>query len=204
MDRELGANGLPSDDGFSLVELMVVMAIMGVIVTAFLGLMASVQQALVRETNRSTTMDQARLAMEAIDREVRSGSIMCVSSDYYTLTLYGPNAYTTTSSNRWVQYQVDPVNDILQRRAYTSSWGSWRKIATGIVNTTPSGTTNVPFYPDTASQYTSTSGASRLVDLTLMVNSDPNDTTSSTTTLTSAVAIRNQDPNLSCSSIPAG
>jgi prepilin-type N-terminal cleavage/methylation domain-containing protein len=206
MNRPAPLARLAEDRGFSLIELMVVLAVMGLVMTAFLGLLASVQRSLVRETNRSTTMDQARLAMEGIDRQVRSGSIMCVpttgTSPYYTLTLYGPNAYSTSSSaNRWVQYRVQ--SQTLQRRQYTSSWSSWRTVATGIVNSTPSGTTNVPFLPDTASQYASTSGASRLVNVTFIVNSQTSDTTSSSSKLQSAIAIRNQDATLSCS-IPSG
>jgi len=208
MNRRAPLTRLADDRGFSLIELMVVLSVMGLIMTAFLGLLASVQRSLVRETNRSTTMDQARLAMEGIDRQVRSASILCVpttgTSPYYTLTLYGPNAYSTSSSaNRWVQYRVQ--SQTLQRRQYiTSSWTSWRTVATGIVNSTPSGTTNVPFLPDTASQYASTSGASRLVNVTFIVNSQTSDTTSSSSKLQSAIAIRNQDATLSCSSIPAG
>jgi prepilin-type N-terminal cleavage/methylation domain-containing protein len=209
MNRPAPLARLADDRGFSLIELMVVLAVMGVIMTAFLGLLASVQRSLVRETNRSTTMDQARLAMEGIDRQVRSGSIVCFpttgTSLYYTLALYGPNAYSTSSSsNQWVEYQVVVLSDELQRRQYTSSWSSWRTVATGIVNSTPSGTTNVPFLPDTASQYASTSGASRLVNVTFIVDSQPSDTTSSSSKLQSAIAIRNQDATLSCSSIPSG
>jgi prepilin-type N-terminal cleavage/methylation domain-containing protein len=206
MNRPAPLARLAEDRGFSLIELMVVLAVMGLVMTAFLGLLASVQRSLVRETNRSTTMDQARLAMEGIDRQVRSASIMCVpttgTNPYYMLTLYGPNAYSTSSSaNRWVQYRVQ--SQTLQRRQYTSSWSSWRTVATGIVNSTPSGTTNVPFLPDTASQYASTSGASRLVNVTFIVNSQTSDTTSSSSKLQSAIAIRNQDATLSCS-IPSG
>jgi prepilin-type N-terminal cleavage/methylation domain-containing protein len=125
MNRPARLARLAEDPGFSLIELMVVLSVMGLIMTAFLGLLASVQRSLVRETNRSTTMDQARLAMEGIDRQVRSGSIVCVpttgTNPYYTLTLYGPNAYSTSSSaNRWVQYRVQ--SQTLQRRQYTSSW----------------------------------------------------------------------------------
>jgi prepilin-type N-terminal cleavage/methylation domain-containing protein len=197
-----------SEAGFTLVEMMVAMAIMGIVVTAFLAILASVQRGLVRETNRSSTMDQVRLAMEAIDREVRSGSLVCVTSTgsnpYYTFTTYGPNAYLSTSNaSWWIQYRVQ--SQLLQRREYRSSWGSWRTLASGIVNSTPTGTTtNVPFYPDTATQYTSTTGATRLLDVTLIVKSDTSDTSSSNVTLKSSIAIRNQDSSLSCSSVPAG
>jgi prepilin-type N-terminal cleavage/methylation domain-containing protein len=203
-----------SESGFTLVEMMVAMAIMGIVVTAFLAILASVQRGLVRETNRSSTLDQARLAMEALDREVRSASIVTVptsgSSAYYLLTLYGPNSFTTSystsgtcptgaNSNWWVQYRVQSQE--LQRREYVSSWSPWRTVASGIVNTGT--TTNVPFSPETAGQYTSSNGAPRLVTIVFLVKTQTSDTTYTTATLRSSLAIRNQDPSLSCS-VPPG
>lgn len=212
MDRtpRLRSALLGDERGFSLVEMMVVLAIMGVVVSAFVGILASIQQALVRETNRSTTMDQARLAMEAIDREVRSGSIMCVttagSPPVYTLTLYSLSAYTASDSTtkRWIQYRVVSSSQTLERRQSTSTdpllstatWpATWRTLTAGIVNSSN------PFALDAASQYLAgSSSLSRLLNVTFVVNSKTSDTASSSATIRSSVAIRNVDTSLSCSS----
>ena len=196
---------LRQEDGVTLVELLVVMSVMGVVMAAFLGIFVVVQKSFVRETNRSQTMDQARLAIEAIDREMRTGSILCVTtvSSNPTLTTYGISSFSTTdyTTKTWIQYQVADSSDALQRREYSGgSWGSWRTVASGILNTT----STAPFTLNSSSQYSSTSGASRLVSLSLIVNAVTSDTTQSNTTLSSAVAIRNQDTTLSCASIPAG
>jgi prepilin-type N-terminal cleavage/methylation domain-containing protein len=193
--------------GFSLIELMVVLAVMGVILTAFVGLLGSVQRGMVRETNRSSTMDQARLAIEAIDREVRSASVMCLSATgtpaVYTLSVYSRSAYdATTTTMHWIRYRLQTQYQRLQRQQSMSTgpilsaatWPStWHTLATGIVNSTN------PFSLDASAQYVSTSGLSRLLNLNLIVNSNTGDDASSDVTLNSAIAIRNLDTSLSCS-----
>jgi prepilin-type N-terminal cleavage/methylation domain-containing protein len=215
------------ESGFSLVELSVAMAILGVVVSVFLGILFWVQTALIRETNRTDSVDQARLAIERLDREIRSASAVFVTkstglstdvtycankpastSDYYGLTLYTRSAYTTSNPGTfyWVQYRVK--SGTLKRRMYTSgAWPNWSAadvVATDVVNTTPSGTTDAPFILDTSSYYTSTAGASRLLDITLLVNSNTSDGTQTSVRLQSMLAIRNQTTGKLCSDIPVG
>ena len=221
------------ESGFTLVEMMVALAIMGVVMAIFLGTLAWVQTGLVRETARSNTMDQARLALEAIDRQVRSGSVLFAGSSCakpssvtdpstsatytvpanYGLTIYTRGAYSTSAAFGWVQYAV--ANNALWTREYTSSggnvWSSWRSIASGIINATLSTgtTTDVPFALDTSSNYTSSSGASRVVNVVFVVNSKTSDTTATNARLTSAFAIRNQpgstsSDNVACTAVPTG
>jgi prepilin-type N-terminal cleavage/methylation domain-containing protein len=198
------------ESGFTLVELAVAMAVMGIVTSIFLGALASVQRSMVRESGRSATMDQARLAVEALDREIRSGRVLCESATgsnpYYTLSVYTRNAFSPTiTTSRWVQYKV--ANQQLQRREYGStSWQPWRIVADGIVNVTPaSTTTDVPFKLNTSSSYGAGSTlGSRVVDVTLVVNTAPSDTTASSVRLVSSMTIRNQASATNCSSIPAG
>lgn len=71
--------------GFTLVELMTSMALLSLVVTAVLGVMFSVQKAVSFEIKRSQTNDNVRLAMEAIDKEVRSANAFTVvGSDFVT------------------------------------------------------------------------------------------------------------------------
>ena len=64
------------EDGVTLVELMVSMGIMAVVVVALLGVLGQAFTSLGRETARSNDEDQARLAVEELDREIRSGNLL--------------------------------------------------------------------------------------------------------------------------------
>lgn len=179
--------------GVTLVELVITMSVMGIILGVFLTVLASVQMSLSREQGRSQTMDQGRLALETIDRDIRSGNILC--SAPASPTNFGLSVYTQSNgTTRWLQYRVS--SQTLQRREYFSpAWTSWRTVATGIVN--PS--TTAPFVIDTSALVNS-----RIVNVTMLVNTAPQDTTSSSVRLESSVAIRNQSSSVPCSAIPAG
>jgi len=56
--------------------MMIAAAVMGVVVTAFLSILASVEKGVARESDRSNNNDQARLALQEIDKEIRSGSLL--------------------------------------------------------------------------------------------------------------------------------
>jgi type II secretory pathway pseudopilin PulG len=60
----------------TLVELLVVISLFGVVTSLFLGVLVSVQNALGRQADRSSSNDQARLAVEELDREIRSGNVL--------------------------------------------------------------------------------------------------------------------------------
>jgi prepilin-type N-terminal cleavage/methylation domain-containing protein len=198
---------LTEDGGFSLVELMVVLAVMGIVMTVFLGLLASVQRSMVRETNRSTTMDQARLAMEAIDRDVRSGNVLCVQSSGSVLKVYTQSNGTASTPARWIKYSWAPSQPnspypdqrlpTLRRQQYLS--GAWQP--TGLGRTVASGLlSSAPFQLDPALVY-----GSRVVNVTLLVQPpDSNDSTSSNVQLVSSIAIRNQSSANDCSQAPPG
>jgi len=67
--------------GMTLVELMAAMALLAIVITAVLGVLFSVQRAVSFETKQSISNDNVRLAMEAIDKEVRSASAFTVYAD---------------------------------------------------------------------------------------------------------------------------
>jgi prepilin-type N-terminal cleavage/methylation domain-containing protein len=182
--------------GVTLVELMVTMMVMGLIAAVFTSVLAVVQRSLVREEARSQTMDQARLGLETLDRDIRSGSILCAvpttSSSPSVLANFGLSVYTQSNgTTRWIQYKV--ASQALQRRQYVSgAWQSWRTIATDVVNTS----TTTPFVIDT-----SASAGSRLVAVTLLVNAGGD---ASNVKLASSLSIRNQSTAVACSAIPSG
>jgi len=55
---------------------MVAISLLSVVLSIFFGLLVSVQRGLVNETDRSQSNDQARLAVEELDREIRSGNVL--------------------------------------------------------------------------------------------------------------------------------
>jgi Tfp pilus assembly protein PilW len=181
----LRASRLAGESGITLVELAVTTLVMGIIVSVFLSVLSSVQTSLVREEGRSRTMDQARLAMETLDRDIRSGNILCsvpASPANFGLSVYTQSNATSSVPIKWVQYRVNAQT--LQRRQYLSSaWTGWRTVASGVTNTslTP------PFTIDT-----SPTAGSRVVNVTLLVNAAPTDPTSKNTRVASSLSIRNQ------------
>lgn len=130
--------------GMTLVELLVAMFVLGVVMVVFTSVLASVQRAVARQDSLTRTLNEARLAIEEIDRELRSGNIYYdpgqETPPYYTLRIYTQaNASTRTPSpGYWcVLWQIDG-----QQRLLVRSWPPldpdratpWRVVATGIVN----------------------------------------------------------------------
>ena len=69
-------NRLSEDDGLSLVELVVAMGIMSIVLIVFGTVLASVQREVVVQEKLSAANDQARLALQQLDRELRSGNVL--------------------------------------------------------------------------------------------------------------------------------
>jgi prepilin-type N-terminal cleavage/methylation domain-containing protein len=209
---------LDDESGMTLVEMMVTLSLLGVVIGAFLGIFDSVQKALVREGTRTTTVDQTRLAIEELDREIRSGNVIydpanepSPSIGYYGLRVYTQaNAPTRNGGQPMcVQYRIQ--NKSLLRRWWpsgnTAASTGWRDVADGIQNYVAAGSpNNVPaFQLDTSpSEGGGTILGSRIVDITLLVNSKTSDVTSGTVRLISSVAIRNQTSGDPCTPVPSG
>ena len=60
----------------TLVELLVAMSILGIVLLVFTSVLASVQRGVVRQDSLSQTLDSARLAIQQLDRELRSGNVL--------------------------------------------------------------------------------------------------------------------------------
>jgi len=65
---------LGDERGMTLVELIVAMSILAIAMVILLSALTTIQGATVREDVRSRTVDQSRLAMQTVDRQVRSGN----------------------------------------------------------------------------------------------------------------------------------
>lgn len=179
--------------GVTLVELAITMVVMGLICSVFLSVLASVQKSMGREAGRSQTMDQGRLAIEALDRDIRSGSKLCPSTVPSSPANFGLSVFIPyPSPGQWIQYRVS--SQTLQRQESLTiapiTWPTtWRTVATGIVNSS----TTAPFVIDSSALV-----GSRIVNVTLLVNTATSDTSSSNVRLASSMAIRNQSSSVVC------
>lgn len=140
------------EQGMTLVELLIAMSILSIVLIVFGSVLASVQRAVVRQDSLSQTLDQARLAMQQLDRELRSGNVLndpalenapagtpgSIASCYGCLPGYTLRVYTQTKSNfKCVLWKIDANQQLLTRE-----WPPqpdflphpWRVVATGVVN----------------------------------------------------------------------
>jgi prepilin-type N-terminal cleavage/methylation domain-containing protein len=204
------------EGGFTLVEVMVSLVVMGVVATAMTRFLITSQNVVLTETLRSQTLDQARLAMDEIDKEIRSGSILYdpslddgISCGGYTCTQFQSlRVYTQTYGNtrtppnQCVQWLLT-TNDQLLRRAWApgaaSSLNGWHVIATGIVNRDPTatdGSTYATFWFNTPTQ-------NRTIEVQLYVDANKGDPRSKPIFLQNAISIRNYASGDPCTPIPA-
>jgi prepilin-type N-terminal cleavage/methylation domain-containing protein len=140
---DLRTRRIPGDDrGLSLVELLVVMVIFSGLITAVYSVLIIVQSQTADTIKRADAVDQARLGLQQIDRQVRSGNV-----------LYDPAAETLAMSMRvytqangdqkCVQWQV--VSSTLRTRSWVgtgvaySNVSAWAVVARNIVNTDVAG-----------------------------------------------------------------
>jgi prepilin-type N-terminal cleavage/methylation domain-containing protein len=157
--------------GLTLVEMMVTMMILGIALAIFMSVLFSVQRGVVLQEQRSARNDQARLAIQALDRELRSGNLLydpaSESVPYYSLRIY-TQSNAPTRGIMCVQWLLN--GEKLQTRQWvpynTSTATSWRTVAEGIVNRTV--TPNVQLFTVDPDPYK----GGRTVQVTLLVNDD--------------------------------
>lgn len=209
LGKLLARMGLAARDerGMTLVELMVSIALMTVVATIFITVLFNIQQAVVRQQARSEMNDAARLAIEQMDREIRSSSHLFTSdaaatcggkscAPGYAVRVYTQANLPTRGEAHCVQWVIDGQS--LYRRSWvtggTTSLAGWRLIAEGIVNREAS--VSVP-------AFTQASGSS-VLNIALMLNSrfgDPDAPRS--IPMKTSIAIRNTGTGDPCSPIPA-
>jgi prepilin-type N-terminal cleavage/methylation domain-containing protein len=173
---------LAREAGFTLAEVMVTAMIMSIVVAVFFGVLSSVQQGTSRQDFLSRANDQARLAIEELDREIRSGNVLydpAQEASYsslpvgYTLRIYTQTNATTRQPNPGYLCALWTIND--QNQLVKNMWPpmnpdqatGWRVVAEGVVNRVVSPpVTAFALDPDP-------SKGGRTVDITLVVNPDP-------------------------------
>lgn len=178
---------LRAEHGFSLAEIAIASGLaLGVlaIVSSFL---VSAQRTVSIEQVRSSSNDEARAAMEQVDREVRSANFI-LPLDANTL-LVETQSNAPTFDLRCVQWMVQD-GQLLRRSWPSRSAGDptgWRVVAEHVVNQE----LGRPLFvlPDTAANRVTTGG--RTVDVTIYVNSDLENNPDATVVIQQSLTGRN-------------
>ncbi len=131
------------EGGITLTELMITVTLLTLVTGAFLTFLESTNRAVIVEQERSLANDEARLAVQQLDREVRSANYIYDPDDEaqpykgYSLRVYTQaNAPTRTPGFQCVQWRIQD-GDLLRRSWPTGQPGSassWRLVAGHIVN----------------------------------------------------------------------
>jgi hypothetical protein len=194
------------EGGMTLTELAITSALLLVVSGTFLTVVESLSRSIGEQQERSNNNDQARAAVEQLDREIRSGNVLydpaAESPANYALRIYTQaNATTRTPSFLCVQWRIDDRE--LIRRTWPphdpANASGWRIIATDVVNV-DQGVPAFALDPDPAK-------AGRTVDITLLVNSDPEESNSPTIRIQTSLTGRNTSfgfPLDVCNPAPAG
>jgi type II secretory pathway pseudopilin PulG len=204
----------------TLMELMIGMLILSIVLAIFGTILTGVQRAVNRQSDRSGSNDQARLAVEELDKEIRSGNVLYDPSlagkawsddpgngiypNMALLVYTQTNAVTRNPGNKCVQWRI--VNGELQRRDWATTWSidgnvsPWRVIADHIVNqpNPPTPPTVKPFQIDP-----DPNKGGRTIIVTILVNQ--NAVSGQTVRIQASLTGRNTEygyPSNICSTIP--
>lgn len=140
---------LRDERGLTLVELIVAMAILSIVMLVFTTTLTSIQRAVVEEDVRVRLNDQARLAVQSIDRLVRSGNILYdpvdeagndpydASATGYLFRIYTQAQQTEGQDPRCALWLVNDDQQLLYRTwpvLDPDAASSWTVVAEGVVN----------------------------------------------------------------------
>ncbi|HJS27004.1 MAG TPA: prepilin-type N-terminal cleavage/methylation domain-containing protein [Actinomycetota bacterium] len=139
---------LRSDErGLTLTEVLVAMMVMSLAAGVFLSTLASVQKSVAETDIRTRSNTQARLAMQTLDREVRSGNILydpeSSTDPHFRFKVYTQANATTRQPSPGYSCRLWRITSSAELQ--TRSWepgqadpnltaSNWRTVATGIVN----------------------------------------------------------------------
>lgn len=191
--------------GLTLVELTVTILLLGIVMSICVQVFITIGRSVKTTDQVSQNTDQARLAVQQIDRQVRSGNVL-----YDPLAETPPGlamrVYTQANGDqRCVQWRVTKSisglkDGILQTRSWSESWiydgdvSGWRNVSENIINSSAS----PAFALDGGSGF-----GDRLINIRILVNADP--VHQKTVEFTSSVTGRNTEYGYSksiCNSIP--
>ena len=135
----------------TLVEVLVSMIIFSLVITVAYAALISVSRQSADTTARSDAVDQARLGIAHMDRQIRSGDVLYDPAQEAALGFpMSMRIYTQANAeNKCVQWQI--IDGSLRMRSWSPDWpapGStetgWQVIARGVIND-PGNTGDIPF-----------------------------------------------------------
>lgn len=148
--------GSTDERGMTLPEIMITMTLMSIVLLIVTSVLASVQRTVTYEESLTRTLDAARLAVQELDRELRSGNVLydpalenapvgtpgriasCTGCEPgYTLRVYTQTNADTRGTYKCVLWKIDT-----SQRLMTRSWPpsdptgatGWSIVTTGVVN----------------------------------------------------------------------
>ncbi len=160
--------------------------LLGIVLTICFQVFITVGRAVTTSDQRSQNTDQARLAVQQIDRQIRSGNVLYdpakegllaplfVAPDPVAVAngiFPGLSIRVYTQANgdqRCVQWRIN--NGTLQTRSWSEAWtvdgdvSGWRNVAENIINTSAA---SPAFSLDTASGF-----GDRLINVRVLTNAD--------------------------------
>jgi prepilin-type N-terminal cleavage/methylation domain-containing protein len=140
---------LRGERGMTLVELVVAMGILSIVMLVMTTTLTNIQRAVVEEDVRARLNDQARLALQSIDRLVRSGNILYDPVDEsgndpydatatgYLFRIYTQAEQTEDQDPRCALWLVNDEQQLLYRTwpvLDPDAASDWTVVADGVVN----------------------------------------------------------------------
>ena len=139
---------LGDERGMTLVELVVAMMILSIVMLVMTTTLSSIQRAVVEEDVRTRLNDQARLAVQSIDRLVRSGNILYDpvnesgndpygAATGYMFRIYTQAEQTAGQSARCAIWLLNDQQQLLYRTwpiLEPENASSWQVVADSVVN----------------------------------------------------------------------
>jgi prepilin-type N-terminal cleavage/methylation domain-containing protein len=196
--------GAKAEGGFTAIEVVMTTAVLSIVMAMTMAFLVSAQRTVTIADTRSNNVDQARLGVQQLDRQIRSGNLIynpAGENDPANGIRPGLALRVYTQSNsiqRCVQWRIH--DGLLQTRSWTTTWqvddivSGWRTVADHIVNDTA----NPAFNLDPTSSF-----GSRLLNVSLLVNDSRS--ASKNAKVEASVAGRNTQygyPSFVCATIP--
>lgn len=139
---------LRDERGMTLVELVVAMGILSIVMLVLTTTLTSIQRAVVEEDVRIRLNDQARLAVQSIDRLVRSGNILydpvneTANDPYgsaagYMFRIYTQAEQSAAQPARCALWLLDDSQQLLYRTwpvLHPEDASDWQVVAESVVN----------------------------------------------------------------------